>query len=74
MTPSGYINSVNWDESKFYGVRRTCSVEFLKAVAMGEGLLGVNFPGGVFIVVGLAAAGGVEGLIKVLVFRLSTAG
>ena len=55
-------------------MRRSCSVEFLKAMAIGEGLLGVNFPGGVFIVVGLAAAGDTEGLIEVLVFLLTTAG
>ena len=77
MTPSGYINWLNWEESTIWGVRRTCSVEFLKAVAMGEGLFGAKFVGGVLVVLGLAAEGGVEGVegvIELLFFLLTTAG
>lgn len=58
-------------------MRRTCSVEFLKAVAMGEGLFGAKFVGGVLVVLGLAAEGGVEGVegvIELLFFLLTTAG
>jgi len=74
MTPSGCINRVNWEESTFFGVRRTFPAEFLKAVAVGEGFFGVKFAGGVIIVVGLAAAGDTEGVIELFVVRLTTAG